>query len=101
MSTAIRTSIGDGVAKTWNSVAAALWPGLGFDKRDGTYLPLPHPHAGYTAAGARTEEAEQTYALFQKRRGTLADFMTRDGLSNLKFELLDKRPISIDGKILP
>ena len=27
--------------------------------------------------------------------------MTRDGLSNLKFELLDKRPILIDGKILP
>jgi N-terminal region of glycosyl transferase group 7/N-terminal domain of galactosyltransferase len=75
--------------------------GLGFDKRDGTYLPLPHPHAGYTAAGTRTEEAQQTRARFQKRRGRLADFMTTDGLSNLKFELLDKRPISIDGKILP
>lgn len=75
--------------------------GFGFDKRDGTYLALAHPHAGYTATGARTEEAEQTHALFQKRRSSLADFMTRDGLSNLKFELLDKRPISIDGKILP
>ena len=74
--------------------------GLGFDKRDGTYLPLPHPHAGYTAAGARTEEAQRTHALFQKRRGRLADFMTRDGSSNLKFEPLDKRPISIDGNIL-
>ena len=75
--------------------------GLGFDKRDGTYLSLPHPHAGYTAAGARTEEAQQTHALFQRRRNSLADFMTTDGLSNLKFGLLDKRPILIDGKILP
>jgi glycosyl transferase family 7 (putative galactosyltransferase) len=75
--------------------------GFGFDKRDGTYLSLPHRHAGYTASGARTDEAQQTHALFQKRRSSLADFMTRDGLSNLKFELLDKRPISIDGKILP
>ena len=48
--------------------------GLGFDKRDGTYLALPHPHAGYTAAGARTEEAEQTHVLFQKRRGTPCGF---------------------------
>ena len=75
--------------------------GLGFDKRDGTYLPLPHPHAGYTATGVRTNEAQRTHTLFQKRRGSLADFMTADGLSNLKFELIEKRPITVDGRILP
>ena len=94
-------SIGAGVAKTLELGCRCTLTGLGFDKRDGTYLPLPHPHAGYTAAGTRTEEAQRTHALFQKRRGRLADFMTTDGLSNLKFELLDKRPISIDGKTLP
>jgi len=75
--------------------------GLGFDKRDGTYLALPHPHAGYTKAGARTEEAERTRATFLQRRSRFAEFMLSDGLSNLKFELLDKRPIAVDGQILP
>jgi len=75
--------------------------GLGFDKRDGTYLPLPHAHAGYTATGVRTEEAQRTHAIFQSRRGRLAEFMQTDGLSDLNFELLDKRPIVVDGHAVP
>ncbi len=75
--------------------------GLGFDKRDGTYLALPHSHAGYTKAGERTEEAERTRAIFLQRRSHLAELMLSDGLSSLKFELCDKRPIAVDGKVLP
>jgi len=75
--------------------------GLGFDKRDGTYLPLPHVHAGYTASGTRTVEAQQTLAIFQERQGHLADHMTTDGLSSLNFELLDKRPVIVDGQAMP
>jgi len=75
--------------------------GLGFDKRDGTFLALPHRHAGYTEAAARTEEAERTHAIFLQRRSRLGEFMLSDGLSNLKFDLLDKRPIAVDGQVLP
>src|SRR5262249_3312148 len=57
--------------------------GFGFDKRDGTYMPLPHPHAGYSAPGVWTEEARRTHAIFGTRSDRLADFMLTDGLSSL------------------
>jgi hypothetical protein len=75
--------------------------GFGFEKRDGTYLSLPHPHAGYSAPGVWTQEARQTHALLAKRRDKLAQLMRSDGLSSLQFKLHEKRPISINGQNLP
>jgi glycosyl transferase family 7 (putative galactosyltransferase) len=75
--------------------------GLGFEKRDGTYRALPHPHAGWTNLGTRTEDAQRTHAIFQKRRACLSELLPKDGLSTLTFKLLEKRPIVLDGKPLP
>ena len=54
----------------------------------------PRPAAAPRKRGERMR-------FFKSAAAALADFMTTDGLWNLKFELLDKRPISIDGKTLP
>jgi hypothetical protein len=75
--------------------------GFGFDRRDGTYLALPHPDAGFIAPGIWTEEARQTHVVFEQRRDHLKPLMRKDGLSSLKFKLVEKRPISIAGHMLP
>lgn len=75
--------------------------GFGFDRRDGTYIALPHPDAGFIAPGIWTEEARQTHVVFEQRRDRLEQLMRKDGLSNLKFKLVEKRPISVAGQPLP
>jgi len=75
--------------------------GFGFEKRDGTYLSLPHPHAGFAAPGVWTEEARQTHAIYYKRRDRLAAVMSEDGLSSLKFTLAEKRPVVLHGQPMP
>lgn len=71
--------------------------GLGFDRRDGTYFGLQHPHAGLLAPGVYNEEGERTHALFQAK---LADFpaeMARDGLSSLRYRVLGSGNFVADG----
>lgn len=72
--------------------------GLDFDKRDGTYIALPHEHEGFTDNGSWTEEAEETHELFQKKLKSLPDTFTDDGLSSLKFELVQSKKAFVDGE---
>jgi len=71
--------------------------GQDFERRDGTYLSLPHQSAGMATPGVRSEEALATKAVFEARRHDLADFMTRDGLNSLKYQLVATRRLMIQG----
>jgi hypothetical protein len=75
--------------------------GLGFDRRDGTYMALPHQHAGLFASGIYTEEARRTHDVWVRRRDRLGDFMAADGLRTLKFALLRRSRVNIQGKDQP
>jgi hypothetical protein len=75
--------------------------GLGFEKRDGTYISLPHPPRGFLAPGVFAEEARRNRVIFEKRRDRLAEVIHTDGLSNLKFDLMGKRPLTLNEQPLP
>jgi hypothetical protein len=75
--------------------------GLGFERRDGTYMALAHQHAGFSAPGVYTEEARQTHVVWAQRREKLAEFMAADGLSALEFKLLRSSPVTLEGKTKP
>lgn len=65
------------------------------EKRDGTYIPLPHKHAGFSAPHVWTEEGRRTNELFAKRQPNFAMLMQQDGASTLKFRLLEKKPLTL------
>ena len=75
--------------------------GLAFEKRDGTYQPLPHAHAGLAAPGVLTNEGERTYALYESRRPKAKQWMAEDGLRSLTFTELRREPIEIGGVTWP
>jgi hypothetical protein len=75
--------------------------GLGIDRRDGTYMALPHEHAGYSAPGIHSEEARGTHAVWERRRESLADAMAADGLGALDFTLERRTQVTLDGKSRP
>jgi len=67
------------------------------ERRDGTFIPLPHKHAGFSAPQVWTEEGRRTNALFAKRQRELDALIERDGLSTLKFRVLEKKPLALTG----
>jgi hypothetical protein len=71
--------------------------GISFDKRDGTFMALPHKHEGFNADGTWTEEAFETYELLQERLITLNSTFLNDGLSSLNFDIVQSENISING----
>jgi hypothetical protein len=71
--------------------------GLAFEKRDGTYQPLSHKHAGFSAPGVLTAEGLRTHALYETRRSRARQWMAQDGLRSLTFMALRKAPIAFDG----
>jgi N-terminal region of glycosyl transferase group 7/N-terminal domain of galactosyltransferase len=71
--------------------------GLGFERRDGTYMALAHAHAGFAAPGIYTDEALKTMTLWTDRSQRLGYFMDADGLSELKFSLLKQQRMPADG----
>jgi hypothetical protein len=71
--------------------------GFDFEKRDGTYIPLKHKHAGFSAPQVWTEEGRRTNELFRKRQPNLRALIDRDGINTLKFKLLDKKPLALPG----
>ena len=75
--------------------------GVGFERRDGTFAALPHEHAGFAAPGVYSEEARRTHAIFAQRRDRLGDLMTTDGLSTMRFKLLEQRRLTIAGRDRP
>jgi hypothetical protein len=74
---------------------------LDFERRDGTYQALPHPHAGYLAPGIYTEEAKRNSAFFDRRRAQIAELIQEDGLRSLSFERLETRTFELGGVPLP
>ena len=68
--------------------------GFEIERRDGTYIPLKHPHAGFSAPGVWTEEARRTNELYKKRQPGLQALAGEDGVNNLKFKLVEKKPLA-------
>jgi hypothetical protein len=75
--------------------------GLGFERRDGTYMALKHVHAGFSAPGVYTDEARRTLGVWAERRERLGHFMAADGLSALKFTRVRQTRVTLDGKDQP
>jgi hypothetical protein len=71
--------------------------GLGFERRDGTYVALDHADAGYAAPGIYTGEARRTQTIFAQRVDKLGALMATDGLSAIEFKVLEQRPVTIEG----
>lgn len=63
--------------------------GLGFDKRDGTYEALPHPHAGIGPGGEPTAEAMRNFERFNSRFENLKEIYPRDGVNTADFRLVE------------
>ncbi len=71
--------------------------GFDIEKRDGTYIPLPHKSAGFSAPHVWNETAQRTNALFARREPDFRALMESDGVSSLQFKLLDKKPLALAG----
>jgi hypothetical protein len=74
--------------------------GLGFEKRDGTFISLPHKHRGFKADKTWTEEAVETHKLFQEKMKDFHHNYLNDGLNTLEFELMDTTNVSIAGNFI-
>jgi hypothetical protein len=72
--------------------------GLGFERRDGTYMALSHAHAGFTAPGIYSEEARRTHGLWAERRLRLERLMAEDGLETVTFRPLQQKRLTIEGR---
>jgi hypothetical protein len=72
--------------------------GLDFDKRDGTYQSLPHPHRGIERDGKTlTNDAAKNRERFVSRFPTLKETFRQDGIADLTFRVLESRPVLVDG----
>lgn len=63
-------------------------------------MAMPHQHAGFSAPGVCTEEAQRTNAIFAQRHKCLEDFMRSDGISGLEFKVLQKTTLATNGQLL-
>lgn len=70
--------------------------GLGFDKRDGTFISLGHAHGGIGPDGQLTEEARETRDSFEANQVFLQQggFRYKDGLSDLHYTCNSSRKIA-------
>jgi hypothetical protein len=76
--------------------------GYEIERRDGTYIPLKHPHAGFTTPGTYSPEAQRTMELYKRRQPRLAELAQEDGVNSLKFDLVEKKPLPLgNGQTLP
>jgi hypothetical protein len=75
--------------------------GIAWEKRDGFYRAIPHPHAGLTAEGKPNAEAKAMGELFYRRLPALARLMPEEGLSDLAFKILGSEPIVFGDGPLP
>jgi hypothetical protein len=71
--------------------------GLEIERRDGTFIALPHKHNGFAEPHVWTETGRRTNALYKKRSPDLQALMAVDGLSSLQFKLVDKKPVLREG----
>ena len=69
--------------------------GYDFERRDGTYIPLPHKHAGFSAPHVLNDDGRRTNELFGKREPDFESLIAQDGISTLKFRLMEKKPLPL------
>ena len=67
--------------------------GYQLERRDGTFIPLPHKHAGYSAPHVLNDVGRRTNALFAKRQPDFENLIAQDGISTLKFRLVEKKQL--------
>ncbi|MFZ0176014.1 MAG: galactosyltransferase-related protein, partial [Pseudolabrys sp.] len=65
--------------------------GFRMERRDGTYIPLPHKHAGFSAPQVWNDVGRRTNELFRTREPNFATLIEKDGVNTLKFQLLEKK----------
>ncbi len=71
--------------------------GLEIERRDGTYIPLRHQNAGFSSPGVWTDEARRTNELYHNRQTRLQALIDEDGVNQLKFDLVVKKPLKLAG----
>jgi N-terminal region of glycosyl transferase group 7/N-terminal domain of galactosyltransferase len=71
--------------------------GFDIERRDGTYIPLRHKHAGFSAPRVWTEEARRTNDLYNKRQSRLKELREEDGVNTLRFQLVNKKTLALPG----
>ena len=70
--------------------------GIHFTRRKGTYNALDHDSAGFQLDGSATPAAEANGRRYNTHWASGAA-PPRDGLSTLSFEILDRRPVPVEG----
>lgn len=60
-----------------------------------TFIPLPHKHAGYSAPHVFNDVGRRTNALFAKREPDFEKPIAQDGISTLKFRLVEKKRLAL------
>jgi hypothetical protein len=65
------------------------------ERRDGTYIPLPHKHAGFSAPHVWNDVGRRTNELFKTREPDFAALTDEEGASTLKFRLVEKKPLAL------
>jgi len=74
--------------------------GIEVEKRDGTFLALPHKLGGYESATTLSEEGLRNKRLFVERSENLQQLYRDDGLSSLTFEVVSSANLSATGETL-
>jgi GT2 family glycosyltransferase len=69
--------------------------GYKLERRDGTFIPLPHKHAGYSAPHEFNDVGRRTNALFAKREPDFEKLIAQDGVGTLKFRLVEKKLLAL------
>jgi N-terminal region of glycosyl transferase group 7/N-terminal domain of galactosyltransferase len=69
--------------------------GLDIERRDGTFIPLRHPSAGFSAPNVWSDESCRTNALYDKRQSRLEALAQEDGVNSLKFDLVEKKLLAL------
>lgn len=75
--------------------------GLGWSRRPGTFMPLPHAHHGVTDEGAANPGTQRTRAIYLAKGAHGAAGFGGEGLSTLDFRVLRTRQWRRDGAELP
>jgi hypothetical protein len=77
-----------------------LAAGLSIGRRDGTFGALRHPHEGTDTTGKPTATALRNLARFESRRNDQACLMKEDGLTTLKFKLIESKTPAGDSAVV-
>lgn len=74
---------------------------LTIKRRQGTYIPLPHQHNGLDAQGYRLPVAQKNQQRYQQRFPDIGHLMKKDGLTNLRYTLLETSTMKLNGQEQP